>query len=217
MGRRDLRRTKRLIAYVLDNACAAADPAAKPAGQICCLFDLSGEPWGLGMGWAGGLAGARQGALGAGGLASRRAGGGGGWEAGRLPIGGWEAAPRRLGGWQGWGTVVGGRRVAGRSWRRLRGAALPRLRLHALAPVPLPPRRPSARAARLPPGPGRPAPCHLTGPPTYLPPLTWVVCRHLPPPPARRPAPAQPGRQGPAGHLRAAAAALPGAPQQARV
>ncbi|EFN60174.1 hypothetical protein CHLNCDRAFT_133670 [Chlorella variabilis] len=42
MGRRDLRRTKRLIAYVLDNACAAADPAAKPAGQICCLFDLSG-------------------------------------------------------------------------------------------------------------------------------------------------------------------------------
>lgn len=42
MGRRDLSQTKRLIAYVLDSACATADLGANPAGQICCLFDLAG-------------------------------------------------------------------------------------------------------------------------------------------------------------------------------
>jgi hypothetical protein len=42
MGQRDLRQTKRLIAYVLDSACAAADPQLNPAGRICCLFDLAG-------------------------------------------------------------------------------------------------------------------------------------------------------------------------------
>ncbi|KAI7837056.1 hypothetical protein COHA_009132 [Chlorella ohadii] len=41
MGRRTLAHTKRLIAYVLDSACATADPERNPAGRICCLFDLS--------------------------------------------------------------------------------------------------------------------------------------------------------------------------------
>lgn len=42
MGRRDLRQTKRLIAYTLDSASATADPARNPWGRICCLFDLAG-------------------------------------------------------------------------------------------------------------------------------------------------------------------------------
>ncbi|KAL4437423.1 hypothetical protein ABPG75_004562 [Micractinium tetrahymenae] len=42
MGRRDLAQTKRLIVFVLDTACASADPRRNPAGQISCLFDLSG-------------------------------------------------------------------------------------------------------------------------------------------------------------------------------
>jgi hypothetical protein len=42
MGRRDLQQTKRLIAFVLDSACATADLQRNPAGQICCLFDLAG-------------------------------------------------------------------------------------------------------------------------------------------------------------------------------
>lgn len=42
MRQRDLAQTKRLIAYVLDTACATADARRNPAGQISCLFDLSG-------------------------------------------------------------------------------------------------------------------------------------------------------------------------------
>lgn len=42
MRRRDLAQTKRLIAYVLDTACATADVRLNPAGRISCLFDLSG-------------------------------------------------------------------------------------------------------------------------------------------------------------------------------
>lgn len=42
MGQRDLAQTKRLIVYTLDAACATADTARNPAGQIVCLFDLSG-------------------------------------------------------------------------------------------------------------------------------------------------------------------------------
>lgn len=42
MRRRDLAQTKRLIVYVLDTACATADTRSNPAGQISCLFDLSG-------------------------------------------------------------------------------------------------------------------------------------------------------------------------------
>lgn len=42
MTRRDLGQTRRLIAYVLDSACATADPQRNPSGRICCLFDLAG-------------------------------------------------------------------------------------------------------------------------------------------------------------------------------
>lgn len=42
MGRRQLQQTKRLIAYVLDNAGRQADRARNPWGRVCCLFDLSG-------------------------------------------------------------------------------------------------------------------------------------------------------------------------------
>jgi len=56
MGRRQLAETKRLIVYVLDTACATADPQRNPEGQIACLFDLSGEVvWGrlVGAVWDG--------------------------------------------------------------------------------------------------------------------------------------------------------------------
>ena len=42
MTRRDLAQTKRLICYVLDNACATADLQHNPSGQLCCILDLSG-------------------------------------------------------------------------------------------------------------------------------------------------------------------------------
>ncbi|PSC68542.1 alpha beta-hydrolase [Micractinium conductrix] len=42
MRHRNLAETGRLIVYVLDAACASADPARNPAGRICCLFDLAG-------------------------------------------------------------------------------------------------------------------------------------------------------------------------------
>lgn len=45
MRHRNLAETGRLIVYVLDAACASADPARNPAGRICCLFDLAGGLW----------------------------------------------------------------------------------------------------------------------------------------------------------------------------
>eukprot|EP00887_Chlorella_sp_A99_P003854 scaffold11.g3854.t1 len=42
MRARDLAQTKRLISYVLDNACATADAARNPFGQLTCVLDLSG-------------------------------------------------------------------------------------------------------------------------------------------------------------------------------
>ena len=41
---RNMDETKRLIAYSLDTAIAAADTARNPLGQILCLFDLTGSP-----------------------------------------------------------------------------------------------------------------------------------------------------------------------------
>lgn len=138
MRQRDLAQTKRLIAYVLDTACATADARRNPAGQISCLFDLSGALEGR----------APLGPL----RPCRETFSSGGWKVGWLVSSKVRESDR---GRQAW------------------------------------PRSPCAshRAAGVP---GRSLACRS---PAQADPLARAPCR------ARRPAPAQPGRQGPAGHL----------------